>query len=115
MKKQLNQLSKGFILFETLMAFFVISFAVLFFYKGSVTFLIEAESRQQELQMYRVLYEEVASGRKQDLQSEQFIVNRVQSYEVEYQLEGRIYGQITGGDKSIRIEKKESIPSFYPH
>lgn len=107
MIKQLNQSNRGFILFETILAFFVISFAVLFFYKGSVTFLIESEERQVELRMYRVLYEEVASGRKSDLKEKWVTVNRGGHFYVEYQLEGKSYAQITRKDQSIRIYKEK--------
>lgn len=107
MKKKLSPSHKGFILFETLLAFAVVTFAVIFFYKGSVTFLIASEEQQKELQMYRVLYEEVSEARRNGKQTGRYPITRGGTFQLDYQLEQECYAAITEERQSLRVYRKE--------
>lgn len=107
MKKRLYQCRKGFILFETLLAFTVITFSILFFYRGSLESLLDSEQKQQELQSYRVLYEEISEARKNGKQKGTYPVIRSGSFQIDYQLEGIFYAEISESNQNIRISRQE--------
>ncbi|MHC5268887.1 hypothetical protein ACYSNO_06900 [Enterococcus sp. LJL98] len=105
MRKKSKPFNQGFILLETILAFYLIHFAVFFFYSGSLNFLKQSEAQQEELQMYRVLYEEIASARKQGKSKESQWLQRGKNFYVEYQLEEQAYAQITRNGQTISIQQ----------
>lgn len=107
MKKKSGTNHKGFILIETLLAFGVITFAVLFFYKGEVAFLLDIESKMIESRMYRVLYEEVVEGRKMNKSDEQQIIQRNGEYRIHYRLQDSPSAQITFGQQQFGIYREK--------
>lgn len=107
MKKKSGTNHNGFILIETLLAFGIITFAVLFFYRGEVAFLLDIESKMIESRMYRVLYEEVVEGRKMNKFDEQRMINRNGEYQVSYRLQDSPSAQITFGQKQFGIYREK--------
>lgn len=106
MKSKFEKNYEGFILFETLLAFSMISVAVLFFHQGEMVFLLDIESKMIDSRMYRVLSEEVIEGRIMKRTSETVTVERNGNYEISYRLEDVPYAQITCGQKQFSIYRK---------
>ncbi|GGI64933.1 MULTISPECIES: hypothetical protein [Enterococcus] len=107
MKKKSGTNHKGFILIETLLSFGVITFAILFFYKGEVAFLVDIENKMIESRMYRVLYEEVVEGRKMNKSDEQRIIHRNGKYQVSYRLQDSPSAKITFGQQEFGIYREK--------
>lgn len=106
MKKRFGKKHKGFVLFETLLAFGMISFAVLFFYQGAFDFLLDIENKMIDSRMYRVLYEEVVEARRMQQTTGLVTVERNGQYEVSYRLEELPYAQISSEKKQFGIYRK---------
>lgn len=106
MKKQFETKHKGFVLFETLLAFVIISYAVLFFYQGELGFLLDIENKMIDSRMHRVLYEEVVEARRMQQTTGRINVERNGHYEVSYRLEGLPYAQISSEKKQFGIYRE---------
>ena len=108
MKNKFYRRSKrhdGVVFLESLLALAVISFAVIYFYHGSLQFLMMSEQQQRELQQYRVLYEEISKARNTQQKSGAYSLTRGGKYQINYQLETLFYVESTEGNQHIRIER----------
>ena len=108
MKNKFHRRSKrheGVVFLESLLAFAVISFAVIYFYQGSLQFLMMSEQQQRELQQYRVLYEEISKARNTQQKSGAYSLKRGGKYQINYQLETLFYVESTEENQHIRIER----------
>ncbi len=108
MKNKFHRRSKrheGVVFLESLLAFAVISFAVIYFYHGSLQFLMMSEQQQRELQQYRVLYEEISKARNTQQKSGAYSLTRGGKYQIKYQLETLFYVESTEENQHIRIER----------
>ena len=106
MEKQSGKKHKGFVLLETLLAFGIISFAVLFFYQGELGFLLDIENKMIDSRMHRVLYEEVVEARRIQQKTGLVNIERNGYYEVSYRLEELPYAQISSEKKQFGIYRK---------
>lgn len=106
MKKQFEKKHKGFVLLETLLSFGIISFAVVFFYQGELSFLLDIENKMIDSRMHRVLYEEVVEARRMQQTTGIVNVERNGNYEVSYHLEERPYAQIKSEKKQFEIYRE---------
>lgn len=108
MKNKFYRRSKrhdGVVFLESLLALAVISFAVIYFYHGSLQFLMMSEQQQRELQQYRVLYEEISKARNTQQKSGAYSLTRGGKYQINYQLEMLFYVESTEENQHIRIER----------
>ena len=108
MKNKFYRRSKrhdGVVFLESLLALAVISFAVIYFYHGSLQFLMMSEQQQRELQQYRVLYEEISKARNTQQKSGAYSLTRGGKYQINYQLETLFYVESTEENQHIRIER----------
>ena len=108
MKNKFQRRSKrheGVVFLESLLALAVISFAVIYFYHGSLQFLMMSEQQQRELQQYRVLYEEISKARNTQQKSGAYSLTRGGKYQINYQLETLFYVESTEENQHIRIER----------
>lgn len=108
MKNKFHRRSKrheGVVFLESLLACAVISFAVIYFYHGSLQFLMMSEQQQRELQQYRVLYEEISKARNTQQKSGAYSLTRGGKYQINYQLETLFYVESTEENQHIRIER----------
>lgn len=108
MKNKFYRRSKrhdGVVFLESLLAVAVISFAVIYFYHGSLQFLMMSEQQQRELQQYRVLYEEISKARNTQQKSGAYSLTRGGKYQINYQLETLFYVESTEENQHIRIER----------
>ena len=108
MKNKFYRRSKrhdGVVFLESLFAFAVISFAVIYFYHGSLQFLMMSEQQQRELQQYRVLYEEISKARNTQQKSGAYSLTRGGKYQINYQLYTLFYVESTEENQHIRIER----------
>ena len=108
MKNKFYRRSKrhdGVVFLESLLACAVISFAVIYFYHGSLQFLMMSEQQQRELQQYRVLYEEISKARNTQQKSGAYSLTRGGKYQINYQLETLFYVESTEENQHIRIER----------
>ena len=108
MKNKFHRRSKrhdGVVFLESLLALAVISFAVIYFYHGSLQFLMMSEQQQRELQQYRVLYEEISKARNTQQKSGAYSLTRGGKYQINYQLETLFYVESTEENQHIRIER----------
>ncbi len=96
---------EGVVFLESLLACAVISFAVIYFYHGSLQFLMMSEQQQRELQQYRVLYEEISKARNTQQKSGAYSLTRGGKYQINYQLETLFYVESTEENQHIRIER----------
>lgn len=96
---------EGVVFLESLLACAVISFAVIYFYHGSLQFLMMSEQQQRELQQYRVLYEEISKARNTQQKSGAYSLTRGGKYQINYQLETLSYVESTEENQHIRIER----------
>lgn len=108
MKNKFYRRSKrhdGVVFLESLLALAVISFAVIYFYHGSLQFLMMSEQQQRELQQYRVLYEEISKARNTQQKSGAYSLTRGGKYQINYQLETLFYVESTEENQHIQIER----------
>ena len=108
MKNKFYRRSKrhdGVVFLESLLALAVISFAVIYFYHGSLQFLMMSEQQQRELHQYRVLYEEISKARNTQQKSGAYSLTRGGKYQINYQLETLFYVESTEENQHIRIER----------
>ncbi|HRL51085.1 MAG TPA: hypothetical protein PLU84_01880, partial [Enterococcus aquimarinus] len=77
----------------------------IYFYHGSLQFLMMSEQQQRELQQYRVLYEEISKARNTQQKSGAYSLTRGGKYQINYQLETLFYVESTEENQHIRIER----------
>lgn len=100
MKKKLLCCTKGFILLESLLSLAILTGTVLLLETTQIQMLKETKKEEVELQMLRVLYEEVRERRIYDLPEATYTLERNGTFSIQYRKQPTSQAKISAQGQS---------------